>query len=452
MLQAAGVADAVLAAQPPDGRAAAARRRGTGCSPSSAGGPRRGPNGWPQGSLVHQPDLEEVLAAAAGAAPGVTVRRGAEVTGLDQDDDGVTVDRAGTGGADRSVRAAAVLGCDGAGSTVRALIGATMRDLGPGRPLAGARRPVGRAAAGLAGGAPGLRRRAGRRRSCRSPATGTAGSAGWRRGRRSPTPTAPDRLAALLAPVDPARRRDRPGGRVHVPRAGRRPLAGRPGVPGRRRRPPEPAVRRAGARPRAARRAPAGLEAGRRPGGRGRRRPARHLPGRAGAARPGADRRRAAARPADDAAAGGAGDVVRRGVLAVVRRIPAVARLATDSRTPPLRRRPAGRPPRPAPGGGWPARWCRSPRCSSTGGAAGWTTSWARVAERAAAGPRAPRHRRSAEADASQDRRSRTRPSATDGTPGCRDAPDRSSIRPDRIVRAPASAAWRPGTEPWRAA
>jgi 3-(3-hydroxy-phenyl)propionate hydroxylase len=37
---------------------------------------------------------------------------------------------------------------------------------------------------------------------------------------------------------------------------------------------------------------------------------------------------------------GRAGDVVRRGVLAAVRRIPAVARLATDSRTPPLRRGP----------------------------------------------------------------------------------------------------------------
>jgi 3-(3-hydroxy-phenyl)propionate hydroxylase len=37
---------------------------------------------------------------------------------------------------------------------------------------------------------------------------------------------------------------------------------------------------------------------------------------------------------------GRGGDVVRRGVLAVVRRIPAVAALATDSRTPPLRRGP----------------------------------------------------------------------------------------------------------------
>jgi 3-(3-hydroxy-phenyl)propionate hydroxylase len=37
---------------------------------------------------------------------------------------------------------------------------------------------------------------------------------------------------------------------------------------------------------------------------------------------------------------GRAGDVLRRGVLGVVRRIPAVARLATDSRTPPLVRGP----------------------------------------------------------------------------------------------------------------
>ncbi|WP_324274875.1 FAD-dependent monooxygenase [Blastococcus brunescens] len=37
---------------------------------------------------------------------------------------------------------------------------------------------------------------------------------------------------------------------------------------------------------------------------------------------------------------GRGGDVLRRGVLAAVRRIPAVARLATDSRTPPLRRGP----------------------------------------------------------------------------------------------------------------
>ncbi len=94
--------------------------------------PAAGLNGWPQGSLVHQPDLEAVLAAAVDRAPGIELRRGAEVTGLAADVDGVTLTvRDRDDGADRSVRAAAVLGCDGANSTVRRLIGARMTDLGP---------------------------------------------------------------------------------------------------------------------------------------------------------------------------------------------------------------------------------------------------------------------------------------------------------------------------------
>ncbi|TKJ22880.1 bifunctional 3-(3-hydroxy-phenyl)propionate/3-hydroxycinnamic acid hydroxylase [Blastococcus sp. CCUG 61487] len=91
-----------------------------------------GSNGWPQGALVHQPDLEEVLGAAVARTPRIDLCRGAEVTGLVQDGAGVTVSvRDRDGGADRSVQAAAVLGCDGANSTVRELIGARMRDLGP---------------------------------------------------------------------------------------------------------------------------------------------------------------------------------------------------------------------------------------------------------------------------------------------------------------------------------
>ena len=130
VLQAAGVADTVAARGRPmaglrvlDGahRVLAEFRRA----------PDAGVNGWPQGSLVHQPDLEDALSAAVAVTPGIAVRRGVEVTGLAQDGHGVAVaaiDR--VTGADRSVRAAAVLGCDGAGSTVRRLIGARMRDLG----------------------------------------------------------------------------------------------------------------------------------------------------------------------------------------------------------------------------------------------------------------------------------------------------------------------------------
>ncbi|SEP00138.1 bifunctional 3-(3-hydroxy-phenyl)propionate/3-hydroxycinnamic acid hydroxylase [Trujillonella endophytica] len=84
-----------------------------------------GRHGWPQASMFHQPDLEDLLRAAVDAEPLVRVEVGAEVTGLAVDGDGVTVR-----GADRSVPASAVLGCDGANSTVRRLIGARMRDLG----------------------------------------------------------------------------------------------------------------------------------------------------------------------------------------------------------------------------------------------------------------------------------------------------------------------------------
>ncbi|TYP88070.1 bifunctional 3-(3-hydroxy-phenyl)propionate/3-hydroxycinnamic acid hydroxylase [Blastococcus xanthinilyticus] len=131
VLQAAGVADEVAAVCRPmaglrllDGaqRVLAEFRRAPGA----------GTNGWPQGSFVHQPDLEAVLARAVAATPGIALERGVEVTGLGAGGEGVTVvavDR--EGGADRSVRAAAVLGCDGANSTVRRLIGGRMRDLGP---------------------------------------------------------------------------------------------------------------------------------------------------------------------------------------------------------------------------------------------------------------------------------------------------------------------------------
>jgi 3-(3-hydroxy-phenyl)propionate hydroxylase len=89
-------------------------------------------HGWPQGSFVHQPDLEAVLVAAADADPRITVERGVELTGLRPDADEVVLSLSPRdGGADRSVRASAVVGCDGANSTVRSLLGTTMRDLGP---------------------------------------------------------------------------------------------------------------------------------------------------------------------------------------------------------------------------------------------------------------------------------------------------------------------------------
>ncbi len=93
--------------------------------------PGAGRHGWPQASMFHQPDLEELLRAAVDRAPGITVRTGVEVVGLEEADRSVTVRVLDVGTGRRSgVLASAVLGCDGAHSTVRGLLGARMRDLG----------------------------------------------------------------------------------------------------------------------------------------------------------------------------------------------------------------------------------------------------------------------------------------------------------------------------------
>jgi flavoprotein hydroxylase len=89
---------------------------------------RRGASasGWPESSMFNQPALESLLADRAAALPSVEVRRGTEVVDLEQDDEGVTL-RASDGGA---LRARFAVGCDGARSTVRSLVGAPVHDLG----------------------------------------------------------------------------------------------------------------------------------------------------------------------------------------------------------------------------------------------------------------------------------------------------------------------------------
>ena len=83
-------------------------------------------SGWPESLMFNQPALEAVLDGRARQFPNITVRRGVEVTGLDQQDDAVVVHTAG--GDD--VRVAYVVGCDGANSTVRGLVGLPVHDLG----------------------------------------------------------------------------------------------------------------------------------------------------------------------------------------------------------------------------------------------------------------------------------------------------------------------------------
>jgi 2-polyprenyl-6-methoxyphenol hydroxylase-like FAD-dependent oxidoreductase len=84
-----------------------------------------GPSGWPASSMFNQPALEALLDRRA-TDLGVDVRRGVEVTGVDQHDDHVTV----TGADGSTVTARFVVGCDGANSAVRALLDVPMTDLG----------------------------------------------------------------------------------------------------------------------------------------------------------------------------------------------------------------------------------------------------------------------------------------------------------------------------------
>jgi flavoprotein hydroxylase len=81
--------------------------------------------GWPHSSMFNQPEIEAALERRAREV-GVDVRRGAEVTGLDQDQSGVTLHVA----AGTPIRARYVVGCDGANSTVRGLAGIEVHDLG----------------------------------------------------------------------------------------------------------------------------------------------------------------------------------------------------------------------------------------------------------------------------------------------------------------------------------
>jgi 3-(3-hydroxy-phenyl)propionate hydroxylase len=127
VLQAAGVADDVLAiSRPMTGLRLLDRRMRTVIE--FVREPDDRPNGWPRGVLFHQPDLEAVLRRAVAGEPRIRFETGVELTGLTQDATGVDAVLR-DGGADRSVRARHLLGCDGANSTVRGLVGAAMRDL-----------------------------------------------------------------------------------------------------------------------------------------------------------------------------------------------------------------------------------------------------------------------------------------------------------------------------------
>jgi 3-(3-hydroxy-phenyl)propionate hydroxylase len=87
------------------------------------------PLGHVPSMVFNQPAVERVLRERVAALPGVRVGLGLELTGLSQDDAGVTLQLRDEGGATQTVRARHVIGCDGASSTVRGCVGIELEDL-----------------------------------------------------------------------------------------------------------------------------------------------------------------------------------------------------------------------------------------------------------------------------------------------------------------------------------
>lgn len=90
---------------------------------------KRTPNGWFLNYRFNQPELEKTLHRGITRFPSVTQKFGCEVTGLHQDDTGVTLTYQEQGAA-KTLRASYLVGCDGGRSFTRAHIGANFEDLG----------------------------------------------------------------------------------------------------------------------------------------------------------------------------------------------------------------------------------------------------------------------------------------------------------------------------------
>lgn len=87
------------------------------------------PMGWTPSMVFRQPPVEKILRERVGALPSVDVQLGTELVNLVQDADGVNLQIQTGSDASRTVRASYVIGCDGASSTTRRLVGIELEDL-----------------------------------------------------------------------------------------------------------------------------------------------------------------------------------------------------------------------------------------------------------------------------------------------------------------------------------
>ena len=93
--------------------------------------PAQGRQGWPSANMFNQPDLEARLFERVGAMPEVSLLWGHAAVDAGQDAGGAWVDIESTAeGTRHRVEATYVVGCDGANSTVRDLLGVTFEDRG----------------------------------------------------------------------------------------------------------------------------------------------------------------------------------------------------------------------------------------------------------------------------------------------------------------------------------
>jgi 3-(3-hydroxy-phenyl)propionate hydroxylase len=89
-----------------------------------------GPSGWRESNRFHQPQLEQILRRGLGRFPGHVVLSGCEFLGVREEKDGVVASYTRSGdGANGEVRARFLVGCDGANSLVRELIGSSLEIL-----------------------------------------------------------------------------------------------------------------------------------------------------------------------------------------------------------------------------------------------------------------------------------------------------------------------------------